>query len=465
MAKVRLIIQSCIPWVIFFALDNYGPLELNIAIISALTFIIIFNNKSLQQGFLLEWASLLYFFFLLIVVTIFNETWFTLNAPVLAYYTLASVTWLSILIRRPLAMHFAKLNVTKELWNSRLFYRVNNIVTVLWALILSTIALLSTIQSYAWGGTIWLTELMPTALFLLGIWFTFWFPEWYKRTIIGEWGVLSIKNLSGLQISHSNIASIAFRTLGRGPKLILLPPSRMNMYSWDPQLLRLLSKRHQVIIVDYPDIGKSKLKQGEYTVSNLADAIAEFIEDTSSNNEKIGLLGYSLGGWIAQEIAIKHSELVNKLALIATDVGSPRSVRTEQSFRDKINAHSSATENVNDDILKLLFPTKVLRNMAPKVRAIFNAANLQDDISNSVILLQQHMADLWYQGSGSYQQLGEIDANTVIIVGAQDMIVNRQNLMLLVNGIRGAQLVEYPDAGHGLIYQHPCSIAETVNKL
>lgn len=465
MAKVRLIILSCIPWVIFFALDNYGHLELDIAIISALAFVILFNNKSLQQGFLLDWAALLYFFFLLIVVTVFDQTWFTLNSPLLAYYILASVTWISILIRRPLAMHFAKLNVTKELWSSKLFYRVNNIVTVLWALILSTVALLCTIQNYAWGGTIWLTELMPTALFLLGIWFTFWFPEWYKRNIIGEWGVLNIKNLSGLQISHAKTASIAFRTLGRGSKLIMLPPSHMNMYCWDPQLLRLLSKRYQVIIVDYPDIGESKLKQGEYTVNNIADAMAEFIENSCSKNEKVGLLGYSLGGWVAQAIAIKHPELVNKLALIATDVGSPRSIRTEESIRDKINANSSAAETFNHEVIKFLFPAKVLRSMTPKLKAIFNAANFQNDISNSVVLLQQHMADLWYQGSGSYQQLGEIDANTVIIAGAQDMIVNRQNLMLLVNGIRGAQLIEYPDAGHGLIYQHPDSIAETVNKL
>src|SRR3989338_10232465 len=117
MVKVRLIIQSFIPWGIFFVFDDYGTVELNIAIIGALVFIIIANNQSLQRGFILDWGSLLFFFFLFIVVILFHHMWFILNAPLLASYTLAAIAWISIIIKHPLAVQYAKLNVTKELWN------------------------------------------------------------------------------------------------------------------------------------------------------------------------------------------------------------------------------------------------------------------------------------------------------------------------------------------------------------
>lgn len=463
MAKVRLILKTFMPWIIFFTLDNYGNLELNIAIIAALAFIIIVNNRSLQQGFLLDWSGLLFFFFLLIVIIIFKQTWFILNAPLLAIYVLALTTWLSVLIKKPLALHFAKQGVTRELWQNKLFYRVNNILTIIWGLTLSSVAMLYSIQQYVSVDKLWLSELLPNTLLFLGLWFTIWFPEWYKRTIIGEWGVISIKNLSNIQTSHTATASLAFRTLGRGSVLIMLPPAYMNMYGWDPELLRLLSKNYQIVILDYPDIGESKLKEGEYTVINIAKALVEFIEQNYT--EKVSLLGYSMGGWLAQQIAITHPELIDKLVLIATDVGSPRSTRAEEKTRNILLGQTTADNVFNDDFIKLLFPEQSLKSMKPKLQTIFAAANFAENISNSVILLQQHMANAWYHGSGTYQRLGEIEANTVIIAGAQDKIVNRQNLMLLVNSIPGAKLTEFLDAGHGVIYQHPRSIAECVNNL
>lgn len=453
MSKVRLVIQSLIPWVIFFTLDYYGTLEFNIAIVVSLGYIIIFNNKALQTGFILDWASLLFFFAMVVMVLVFNNNWYVINAPVLAYYTLASVFWLSVIIGRPIALQYAKVNVTKELWDRKIFFRINNILTIFWALIITSIAMLNTVEKYVWGAALWLTELLPTTLFLLGIWFMFWFPEWYKRTIIGEWGVINIKNLSALQISHASIANIAFRSLGKGKPIILLPAAQMNMYCWDPELVRILAKNHRVIMLDYPDVGHSRLKRGDYDVTNLANAIAEFIENICGHNASV--LGYAMGGWIAQTIAIRQPDLVNNLILIATDVGSPRSTLADKPTR----------ELQHEQQLQILLPNKAGRQFIPKLRAIYTAANLKEHITNSVILLQQHMTEQWYAGEGTYTQLGNIEAQTLVISGSQDRIVNRQNSMLLVNGIRGAQFVEFPDAGHGVIYQHPVDIAEQVNDL
>jgi pimeloyl-ACP methyl ester carboxylesterase len=438
-------------------------LELRIAIIAALAFIVIFNNRLLQNGFIFEWGSLLFFFSLFTLVVATPNNWCIINAPLLAFYTLAITCWISIILRKPIAMQYAKLNVTKELWSTSLFYRVNNIVTVLWALVFSIISMLYTVHKFVWGGTLWLTTLIPTTLLLLITWFTFWFPEWYKRTVIGEWGVINIKNLSEINIAHAHTANIAFRSLGRGQKLIMLPPSHMNMYGWDPELLRVLSRKFEVIILDYPDIGASKLKNGEYTVKNLAHAIGEFI--TNLTDEKVALCGYSMGGWVAQQVTLDYPDSVSRLTLIATDVGSPRSSRADDDTRAILLDNSSAFDVENDALLERLFPQEHLRQMAPKLRAIFTAANFKENISHSIVLLQQHLAESWYRGDGTYQRLNQIEADTLVISGGQDRIVNRQNSSLLANGIPGAMLVEYPDSGHGVVFEHPTAVAEEMLEL
>lgn len=465
MTRLRVRLQSFIPWCLFFALDTYGTMELKIAIITALLTIIILNFKALQQKQLFDWGTFIFFIFLGILVIGFNNTWFILNAIFVANIALAIMVWVSVIIKKPLTIQYAKLAVAKELWSTTIFYRTNNYVTICWGLILTITAILTYVQQLVWGGQLWLSELIPTALFLLGIWFTFWFPEWYKHNVIGEWGVLNIRNLSDVTIASGTYANIAFRTVGRGSKLFLLPASHMNMYAWDPELISKLAKHFQVYILDYPDIGKSKLNRGNFTIANLEKAIAEFIKDRCKKNEKSTLVGYSMGGWLAQEIALRHYELINKLVLISTDVGSQRSARAEAKILNLLTNASGSFHTGSEKLLHLLFPKTIIPTLAPKMNAIFSAANFNKDISNTIIQLENQLADQWYKGSGTYHQLHQINIPTLVINGAKDKVVNRQNTLLLVNSIPGAHFVEFSDAGHGVIYQYPTRIAEEIMRL
>jgi pimeloyl-ACP methyl ester carboxylesterase len=465
MARLRILLQSFIPWCLFFALNTYGSMELKIAIVAAIIAILVLNFKALRHRLLFDWGSLLFFIMLGIFVIGFNKTWFILNALFVANLALMAIVWISVIIKKPITSQYTKLAVAKELWTTTIFYRTNNYVTICWGLILTTIAIVSYVQQLVWGGQLWLSELIPTGLILLGIWFTFWFPEWYKRNIIGEWGVLNIRNISDLTILSGLYANIAFRTIGKGPKLFLLPSSHMNMYAWAPELISKLSKHYQVFIFDYPDIGRSKLNRGDFTITNLGKAITEFIKNTTKPDEKVTIVGYSMGGWLAQELAINHYEVVKKLILISTDVGSPRSARADSKILNFLTNASGGFHKGSEKALYLLFPKASISALAPKMNAIFTAANFNNDISNTVIQLENQLINDWYQGPGTYKQLHKIDVPTLVLSGAKDKVINRQNIMLLVNGIPGAQFVEFSDAGHGVIYQYPTRIAEEIMRL
>ena len=466
MSQIRLVVQSLIPWVIFFSLYNYGLIELKITIISNILFISIFNFSSLRRGFVFDWGSLIFFIFLLLITIVFQLGWFILNADLMSIYALTTIVWLSILIKKPIIMQYAQLTTAKELWATQFFYRTYNITTFCWAVILTTIAFLNTIQLFIWGATIWLAELLPILLLLLGIWFTFWFPDWYKRNVIGEWGVINLRNLSNLNIAHANIASIAYRTLGKGEKLILLPASYMNMYTWDPTLIRKLAKKYQVVILDYPNIGDSQLKQGEFTVNNLAAALYEFINNFT--DQRISLLGYAMGGWIAQQIAIRYPKKIKNLVLIATNIGSQRTAPKEQDtiqLIENFRFPTYKTINQSTTLMKIMFPTNKIKVMLPKIRALFSIANFSEDALSATTQLSNGLKQQWYNGKGTYYQLGEIEATTLVIAGSQDKIVDRQNAALLTNNIRGAKLIEIVDAGHGIIYEYPNRIATAILNL
>ena len=116
-------------------------------------------------------------------------------------------------------------------------------------------------------------------------------------------------------------------------------------------------------------------------------------------------------------------------------------------------------------LMQVMFPKDKIKLMLPKMRALFSAADFSGRVSSTAIQLENELAQEWYEGHGTYHRLGEIDANTLVIAGVQDKIVDRQNSALLVNGIRGANFIEVPDAGHGIIYEHPDKIATAILKL
>ena len=458
MLRTRILIQSLIPWLLLFILYDF-----KLPIIGSILFILIFNFSSLRRGLIFDWGTLIFFLFLLFVTIFFPLHWFLINITVVAIYAIALIIWLSIFLKKPIAMQYAQLSSTKALSKTHLFYKIYNFITLFWAIILTILAILTTIQLFLWQTSMWLSELLPIAFLLIGFWFTFWFPNYYKKNIIGEWGVMNIRNLSNLHIAHAKLANIAYRSLGKGPKLILLPASYMNMYAWDPILIRKLAKRYQVILIDYPNIGESKLKQGDFSVENLAAVIFEFIENLTE--QKISILGYSMGGWIAQKIAIEYPSKINKLILIATNVGSARAMPSDSNVTSLMTNKRLSVEKEAEPLMHVMFPTHKIKSMLPKMRTLFSSADFSGRISTTAIHLENELAQKWYSGAGTYRQLGEIDALTLVITGIQDKIVNRQNAALLANNIRRAKFIEIADAGHGIIYEYPDKIANSILNL
>jgi pimeloyl-ACP methyl ester carboxylesterase len=246
--------------------------------------------------------------------------------------------------------------------------------------------------------------------------------------------------------------TFAYRDLGprSGVPLILLNHWGAVLDNFDPRIVDGLSSKHRVIATDYRGIGASG-GTAPVTVDEMArDAIAMI---RALGFEKVDLLGFSLGGFVAQDITLKAPDLVRKLILTGTGpaggegidkvgpVSWPLIIKGLLTLRDaKFYLFFTSTANGRQaakSFLKRLKERKISRDKGPTPRAF---------------LRQLKAITAW--GQQAPQDLGSIRIPVLIANGDNDIMVPTSNSIDMARRIPGAQLTIYQDAGHGGIFQN-----------
>ncbi len=449
------LLRSFIPWVIFFALFIYDQMHLQIGAIGALVALVLLSWRGLREGFIFDWGSLLFFVFICCSVLILYLPWVRTDADLLASLALSIIAWISLFLQRPFTLEYAKQSVAREYWQTSLFMRTNRYLTILWAGAFTVITLLSIISEFSFGKNYWLEDALPLVCLIATVIVSLWFPKWYSRREIGVGGVITLEGLSDLKYLETDTAKLSYRTIGtNGPRLVLLPGINMSMYGWDPLLVERLAEHYQVVLLDYPGIGESRVQAKELSIISLTQILHEFLAALTA--EPVILLGYAMGGYFAQLITINYSEQVQGLVLIATDAGGRRASHPDPALLDRILDTKGSLEEQCQRLMDVLFPAPAIPAMQAKMRDIFRTAGLVRSVPGRAVLAEKVLLDEWYAaGGGSYSYLSDINQPTLVMMGILDRVVHRQNGIVLANGMRNAKLLEFPDAGHGLIYQHP----------
>ncbi|KIH83249.1 alpha/beta fold hydrolase [Pseudomonas batumici] len=246
--------------------------------------------------------------------------------------------------------------------------------------------------------------------------------------------------------------AFAYRDLGprSGVPLILLNHWGAVLDNFDPRIIDGLASRRRVIATDYRGIGASG-GTAPVTIGAMAqDAIALI---HALGFEKVDLLGFSLGGFVAQDMALRAPELVRKLILTGTGpaggkgidrVGAtswPLMIKGLLTLRDpKFYLFFTATANGRQaakDFLKRLKERKENRDKAP---------------TPATFLRQLRAIEAW--GRQAPQDLGSLRIPVLIANGDNDIMVPTVNSTDMARRIPDAQLIIYQDAGHGGIFQH-----------
>lgn len=175
------IFQSFLPWFLYFILASVLHEAISIAIITAAIASVTFDYKDLKQGFILSWGTLIYFVFLFITAVIFKNPWVIKYHWLLSNSTLALIAWISLLVRKPFTIQYAKKLVTQDKWQHPLFLKINNILTATWGFIFLFSVSLNIAKIYFPAIEGWIYNIITYFPSLFGIWFSGWFPDWYKQ--------------------------------------------------------------------------------------------------------------------------------------------------------------------------------------------------------------------------------------------------------------------------------------------
>lgn len=246
--------------------------------------------------------------------------------------------------------------------------------------------------------------------------------------------------------------TFVYRDLGprTGVPLILLNHWGAVLDNFDPRIVDGLATKHRVIATDYRGIGASGGK-APVTIDEMArDAIALI---RALGFEKVDLLGFSLGGFVAQDITLKEPNLVRKLILTGTGPAGGKDI-------DKVGPVSwpliiKGFLTLRDPKFYLFFTSTANGRRAAKAflnRLKERKAGRDKGPTPGAFLRQLKAIKAW--GRQAPQDLGSIKIPVLIANGDDDIMVPTVNSTDMARRIPGAQLVIYEDAGHGGIFQY-----------
>jgi pimeloyl-ACP methyl ester carboxylesterase len=244
-----------------------------------------------------------------------------------------------------------------------------------------------------------------------------------------------------MPVAHSGDTELYWESTGAGAPVLLVMGLGMNATGWWRTVPRL-AERFRVLAFDNRGVGRSGRPPGPYSMAQLAgDAVAVL---DAAGEPSAHVYGISLGGMIAQEIALRHPQRVRGLALGATTPGGARAVAADDAtlafFRRR--GEMPAEEAVW---------ASVPYNYAPRTRREHGDRIAQDIVQRLRYPIEAapYRAQLAAaMGHDAHDRLGSISAPTIVVHGGEDVMVAPANAELLAGAIPGAELVIDPGAGH-----------------
>jgi pimeloyl-ACP methyl ester carboxylesterase len=245
----------------------------------------------------------------------------------------------------------------------------------------------------------------------------------------------------------------AYRRFGNstGTPIVLLQHFTGGLDHWDPAFTDGLAQDREIILVDNAGVGAST-GETPSTIEGMADCIVDFVDALELGT--FDLLGFSMGGMVAQAFAKKNAGRVRRLVLVGTSPrgGDPSPYIAEVSQRARGNAGL-------DDMAWLFFgQSDAGRAAAARYWERRHARTEDVDAPSGMptIMAQVAAGRDWLEPHGErFADLAAITMPTLVANGHLDVMLNTTNSFHLQQHLPNAQLIIYPDSGHAPHFQYP----------
>jgi pimeloyl-ACP methyl ester carboxylesterase len=245
-----------------------------------------------------------------------------------------------------------------------------------------------------------------------------------------------------------NDLKIYYESHGRGYPLILIRGLGSNADHWYAQV-PAFERHYRVIVFDNRGIARSGDPGSPFSIQDMAEDTVSLMDALQIGQAHV--LGLSMGGMIAQEIAIRYPERVKGLILTVTHCGGAHQVRAEESVVETIRR--MIVENgmeVRIKAVKVFFAPRTLMER-PEIVQEYAAVSMRYPADSNILQRQWDAIN----GHDACDRLEQVKAATLVLTGADDVVIPTANSKILAERISKAELLVVPGGGHHVLIEQP----------
>lgn len=260
-----------------------------------------------------------------------------------------------------------------------------------------------------------------------------------------------------MPIVKAGAVNLSYDTFGAGEPLLLIMGFGAPGIAWMPVLPMLAG--FKCIYFDNRGTGNSD-KSGPYTIAQMADDAANLL--AAQGIESALVYGVSMGGMIAQEMALRHPGRVIKMVLGCTTTGGPEAIAPEEetiaALLTAMKLMASDPEQAVDILLPVVHPPDfVTAHPEIKQMALMGAAMIPPAPADVIDQTLQGIAQF-----NSYDRLPEIKCPVMIVHGQRDILLKPENAQVLKSRLPHAELFMIPNAGHNFFAEDPMGVHQRI---
>jgi pimeloyl-ACP methyl ester carboxylesterase len=258
---------------------------------------------------------------------------------------------------------------------------------------------------------------------------------------------------------HANGIDIYYEIHGSGDPLVLIAGLAYDHWMWH-KMIPDLAEQFQVIAFDNRGVGKTDKPPGPYSAQMLADDTAGLIEGLGFQSAVV--MGHSMGGFVAQALALSHPDLVDKLILSATNFGGPRHIPvTPEAMAVFTDMTSDPIERLKRGIVISCAPGYA--DAHPEIIQEWLDYRAQHPILPAPYQAQMTIGLSLVSEEASFEsKLKNVQAPTLILFGEHDKVVPPGNAELLANEIPANTVHILPNAGHFFPFEVPAAAVAVI---